>query len=83
MGDDCECGIPAVAATIEGYLRERPDACDSLKGIADWWIARHRLQESLERTQAALDLLERNGVVQKVHRLGSTFYCLATRVPRD
>jgi Fe2+ or Zn2+ uptake regulation protein len=38
-----------------------------VEGIARWWLARQRYQDSLELVQHALDYLESQGQVEKVN----------------
>lgn len=54
-----------LAEQIERYLESHPDAADSLEGIANWWLPRQRYIESIEQVNEALDILVRNGRVEK------------------
>ena len=56
--------IEAVADEIRRYLITHPQSCDTLEGIADWWIAQQRLYEAYEVVGKALELLVEKGVVQ-------------------
>ena len=49
-----------------GYLREHPNAMDTLHGIADWWISRQRLREHVERIARALRTLESRELIERV-----------------
>jgi Fe2+ or Zn2+ uptake regulation protein len=60
---DLEC----VGSEILKYLQLRPRAGDTLEGILEWWLPRIRLEESIDTVQQALDLLERQGLVERVH----------------
>ena len=59
-----------IASAINRYLTSRPDACDTIEGIARWWLVRQRYEDSLPLIQEALDLLESNGEVMKHPALG-------------
>jgi Fe2+ or Zn2+ uptake regulation protein len=52
-----------LAEEILLYLAKHPDASDSAEGIADWWLARQRYEESVTRVQDALNELEAKGLV--------------------
>ncbi len=58
-----EKGIPEIAEEISSYLSAHRKAADTLEGVAGWWITRHRVEESQQRVQEALDLLVRQGKV--------------------
>ncbi len=55
-----------IAEEISRYLDAHPNAIDSLKGIAKWWISRQRIDESTIKVQRALDYLAAKGVVVKI-----------------
>jgi hypothetical protein len=48
------------------YLREHPQAMDSLEGIVEWWLPRQRIRVEVERVARALAALTRAGVVEQV-----------------
>jgi Fe2+ or Zn2+ uptake regulation protein len=55
----------AVVSALSEYLRRNPEACDTLDGIARWWLG----GEGRQRTalvQEALDRLEELGVIERV-----------------
>lgn len=58
--------IEFIAANIRNYLTERPDAADTVEGVHGWWIIWPGLPESILCTQAALELLEKDGFVEQV-----------------
>lgn len=58
--------IQSAADTIRRYLERRPGASDTLAGVARFWVAVQRYNDSLGVVQAALDALERDGVVVRV-----------------
>jgi hypothetical protein len=55
--------VLTAASAIKRYLAARPDALDTLQGVARWWVSRQRLGDSLEIVQRALDHLEAQGDV--------------------
>lgn len=52
----------AVAMQIVHYLREHPDAADTLEGAARWWMTPQRTLEVMER---AMTMLEDVNVVER------------------
>ncbi|ARU26671.1 hypothetical protein [Cellvibrio sp. PSBB006] len=59
--------IQSIAGIIRRYLSSCPEASETVEGIARWWLARQRYQDSLELVQHALDYLESQGQVEKVN----------------
>jgi len=56
----------AVMAEILRYLVERPDAKDTLEGIAQWWIPSGQKPPSRDAVQSAIDeLLTRGWIVRR------------------
>jgi hypothetical protein len=45
----------ALAQGILRYLRDHPEAADSLEGIANWWLPPMSYAATLESVQVALD----------------------------
>ena len=64
----------AIADAIEDYLRARPQAADTLEGIAQWWLSGDLQNASLERIQQAVDELCRKGVLEATQRSGQVIY---------
>ena len=52
----------AVAMQIAHYLREHPDAADTLEGAARWWMTPQRTVDVMER---AMTMLEDANVVER------------------
>jgi len=52
-----ETDVDQLAGEILRYLRHHRSATDTAEGIAQWWIKRQRLQDTLTWVQSALDLL--------------------------
>jgi len=53
-----------VAIAILSYLRDHPQAKDSAKGIAEWWVG-----EEKEIVEKALTLLKQEGIIAKRRHL--------------
>ena len=67
--------VNTIAEEIARYLREHPDAADSLDGIRQWWLPRVRLQEATAQVEGALEeLLGRGVVVRQVMPDGTVLY---------
>lgn len=77
-----ERNVALVAEEIRRYLASRPDASDTVEGIAKWWITRQRLDESLVVVRMAVDQLVAAGHLSERRRLdGTSIY--RHPVPRD
>lgn len=53
-------------AALLAYLGEHPDAMDSLPGIAEWWVTRHRVRVETERVARVLRRLVERAVLEQV-----------------
>lgn len=58
--------VESVANEISRYLDAHPYAADSIEGIAEWWLARQRLEETVSMVQQAIEHLVEQGQVEKV-----------------
>lgn len=56
----------SVAQEIERYLKNHPNAADTLPGIQRWWLLMQRYEQAVIQVQRALDYLETTGVVTKI-----------------
>lgn len=75
--------IESLAEEIAEYLAQHPNAADAIDGIMQWWLADPRVGKTRDRVQAALDLLERRGVVtSSVHKDGHVVYAARPSDPR-
>lgn len=59
-----EAGTEIETAVI-GYLREHPDAADTLDGIVDWWLPRQRYDMARSRIEHALCDLVGRGLLRR------------------
>jgi hypothetical protein len=57
--------LAAVVNALSEYLRRNPQACDTLDGIARWWLGGEWRQRTT-LVQEALDGLEELGVIERV-----------------
>ena len=55
-----------VSEELLAYLQAHPNAMDNLRGIADWWLPRHRTRIDVECVERALTALESRGLVERV-----------------
>ncbi len=62
--------VAIVADAIRRYLSSRPNATETLEGVAKWWLLRQRYDDSLDVVQQALDCLEAQGEVLKMNMAG-------------
>jgi hypothetical protein len=51
---------------VLNYLDEHPHAMDSLEGIAEWWIMRHKVRVEVDLLSYVLEQLTEQGLLQKV-----------------
>lgn len=71
-----------IERSILAYLHAHPQAADTLRGIATWWLPRQRYESGCQRIEQVL-----GGMVQKglLHREqlpdGEVLYTLNTRPP--
>ena len=67
--------IEEIASQIERYLKNHPNAADSLDGILHWWLTRQRYEESAQHVRQALErLLRRGTITARVMIGGGTLY---------
>lgn len=52
-----------VAQQILRYLDEHPQACDTLEGVARWWVMSQQLTDSVKAVRQALAQLEAEGAI--------------------
>jgi len=71
--------IESVAAAILAYVQEHSASADTVDGIHNWWIDWQGRIESPQVTERALELLEQQGLMEKV-AVGNR---LLWRRPRD
>lgn len=57
--------VDELARDIAAYLREHPEAADSVDGIAQWWLQRQRYRIAVDRVKEALHRLEEQGQVER------------------
>src|SRR2546421_6876460 len=56
-----------IAQDILDYLKQRPQASDTLEGVAGWWIMSQQLGEAVGLVQQALKQLSATGEIE-VHK---------------
>lgn len=58
------------------YLREHPDAGDTVEGISEWWLMEQRIKTEVATVKKTLEILEKKGQVIKsaigVYRINPT-----------
>lgn len=60
-----ENDIRALAEAISQYLAQRPNAADTLSGLAKWWVLRQRLFDAEEDVKRATEYLVDQGILEK------------------
>ena len=67
MGDEQDSpGHDELCDELLGYLREHPNAMDTLDGGAGWWLPRHRVRIGVEQVAQALQTLEKRALVERI-----------------
>jgi DNA-binding PadR family transcriptional regulator len=59
----CEARVSKTARVILDYLRENPDAQDTLSGIVQWWLPEDRFKPRTAAIKEALDELVSAGLI--------------------
>lgn len=54
-----------IAEQILAYLREHPDAGDTIEGISEWWLMEQRIKAEVATVKQALESLEKKGQISK------------------
>lgn len=55
--------VTETAYQILAYLRDNPDAQDTLEGIIEWWLLDRRIRDQTSRVKQALAYLSAQGLV--------------------
>jgi hypothetical protein len=55
-----------VATQILDYLKERPEAMDTLEGIAEWWLMRQRIRMDVAMLARVIRRLTERGVLEEL-----------------
>jgi len=63
--DGGSAGDPEIEEAVVSYLRNHPEAADTLDGIVSWWLPLQRYETSKARIEAALTHLVEVGVLQR------------------
>ncbi len=72
--------VKKTATEIKRYLEARPNAAETVDGVAKWWLARQRYDDSRALVQAALEYLVAQGELKKRKSGGKEIYCRAARM---
>ncbi len=70
-------GVKKTATEIKRYLETRPNAAETVDGVAKWWLTRQRFDDSRATVHAALEYLVEQGDVKKRVSGGKEIYCRA------
>ena len=69
--------ISEISQEILRYLREQPDASDTLEGIAEWWLLSQRITYEMKRVRTAVsELLEEGWIIEIKGENSTTRYRL-------
>lgn len=57
--------LPKLARQILRYLREHPEAQDTLEGIMEWWVSEQAIKQYLPHVRKSLAALMTGGYLEK------------------
>ncbi len=63
MSDKKNTAIDTIAEEIKRYLTTKPNASETVQGIAKWWLLEQRFNDSIEKVQSAVNLLVKAGIL--------------------
>jgi len=66
----------SIAREILAYLKEHPDAQDSIEGIMQWWLLERNISFQAKMLKEALAGLEKEGSVVEVICQSGSYYKL-------
>ena len=76
-GDTRSRGDDEIERSLLTYLRDHPQAADTLDGIVEWWLPLQRYETARLRIERALDKLVADGTLHREQlRDGATLYAL-------
>jgi len=75
--------VAAVAEVIRRHLLQHPQASDTAEGIQRWWVLPQLGEVALPAVEAALTLLEAEGVLQRLQQAWAPTAYLAARPPGE
>jgi hypothetical protein len=61
-----------ISQEILEYLREHPEASDTLEGITEWWLMSQRIRYEMEKVKAAVSKLVEEGWIIEIQEKNST-----------
>jgi hypothetical protein len=68
-----------LARKILGYLAERPQASDTLQGIAEWWVMQYTIRVEVNAVARVLRRLRDDGFLEQVGMGENPVYQLRNR----
>lgn len=72
--------LPSVRNAINQYFQQHPQAADTVKGIAKWWLPQFGVNLPVESVLLGLERMVEAGELDKTEkRDGSVIYALAQR----
>jgi Fe2+ or Zn2+ uptake regulation protein len=57
--------LTKLARQILRYLREHPEAQDTVEGIMVWWVSERAIKQWLPQVRGSLETLVRHGYLEK------------------
>jgi hypothetical protein len=66
----------ALASSVIAYLKQHPQAMDTVRGIAEWWVPPGGAPIDLTEMREVLEELRRRGVLEQIDAGEHTHYRL-------
>jgi hypothetical protein len=66
-----------VTQLVMEYLEAQPKACDTIEGIAHWWVMSQQVNDAMFAVKRALDELKARGYIREKRKAdGQILYCV-------
>ena len=65
-----QINVLEAASAIQRYLAVRPNAAETVEGVAQWWLSRQRREDTVDLARRALEHLEAQGQVVRFQLAG-------------
>jgi hypothetical protein len=70
VSDTTPNDVIEAAEAIRRYLADRPNAAETVEGVAQWWLERQRRDDAVDLARRALAHLEASGQVVSFRLVG-------------
>ena len=70
----------AVARKILAYLEKHPDACDTLEGVASWWVLEREIEDQTMIVKKVLEELTRSALIERFRKGHQVYYRIKKQI---